>query len=428
MDIREEIHSHASPANLHMVRAYLTYLERGDASDLRELWLAQTIPVHDAKLAAAPDPGGLKAKLIDTARELETILARIYGFESESLESVLRELDVWLKAVGPAAPAAAAAAMDACRKGDCKSVAMLLAQTRQSLVETMASTASPDEGLRLLYLDIELEKLGYIIFGDIANSDLAQICEGNLKDVMQTFRAMIISESAKGRDTPRLRSVAGVLKEFTHEREERLAGLMALDHQINDEIADLSSAQYREYHAIARGILAQCDVPDIDIAANRFVDGLIRGTTLQHMGELSMRVYHFVLNQLEAMGEEESGRVRALVEKYHRRYETRAASDARTPMLICRFRPGNCETRDFSPEILGSKGANLCAMCLLGIPVPPGREDGLRGSLASAARCTGGRPDSYHARPRRPPVREGYRQDPGSRHRNCGVRGRSREA
>ena len=41
LDIREDVHSRASPANLKLVRAYLLYLEEDDRSGLSQLWLAQ---------------------------------------------------------------------------------------------------------------------------------------------------------------------------------------------------------------------------------------------------------------------------------------------------------------------------------------------------------------------------------------------------
>ena len=103
LDIREQIHSRASPANLTLVRAYLRYLEQGDPSGLQALWLAQ-IPEHDRKLNAAADPAALKQKLIAYTREVEAILTRIYAFDPESPESVLANVTLWLSAAGSHAP------------------------------------------------------------------------------------------------------------------------------------------------------------------------------------------------------------------------------------------------------------------------------------------------------------------------------------
>ena len=379
LDIREQIHSRASPANLTLARAYLQYLETGDRSGLAKLWMAQKIPEHDRLLQADPDPAGLKAKLLEYTREMEAILTRIYAFDPESPSSVLADVALWLKAAGKQAPARAAELLDQCRRKDSRATAITLAAVRGELAGAIDSSASA-AGLRLLYLDLELEKLGYLLYGEVVNDQLGEVSEASMPEVVTVLRAMMASENMKGWESPRLAWLCRAFDGLSGDPGDRTAQLMVLNHQINDEIARVGLIQYQEYSEIVRSMLHECGTANVEMEVNRFVDGLIRGTTLHHIGELALRIHHFVLGKLEGAGETLSHRIRARVERYHRQYESeafRAAAAAgpdavATPMWIYRFQPGQTSEPDASPDVLGAKGANLCVMSALGLPVPPG--------------------------------------------------------
>ncbi len=378
-DIREEIHSHASPANLTLVRAYLRYLEKGDQSGLEEIWMAQKIPEHDEKLMASDDPAALKLKLIEYAREMDAILTRIYAFDPESPESVLADIVLWLKAAGRNAPQEASTLVEQCRSGETRSAVVTLLSVREGLAATIASS-QPETGLQLLYLDLELEKLGYLLFGELVNTTIPSITAESLPNVIDVMRAMMLSESMKGWDSPKLAWLARALKELPGDTTSKMAQLMVLDHQINDEIARIGMLQYQGYADIIRQILIACKMPYVEQEVNRFVDGLTRGTTLQHIGELGLRIYHYVLDSLETGGDGASAEIRARVEQYHRKFESEAArlaaaakqAESPVPMWIYRFQTGQPAEPDQSASVLGGKGANLCIMCALDMPVPPG--------------------------------------------------------
>ncbi len=382
MDIREETHSRASSANLTLIRAYRKYLESADSQPLAELWLAQKIPEHDAMLAASDDPPTRKARLLTTARELERLLTRIYAFDPDGEAEVFADARLWLEAagLGPGSPGCMLVAnvLERCEKGDRLAAARALGEARRSLID-MVDELPPEAALNTLYLDLELEKLGYILFGDVIHTALADIDPDNLGAVIAVLRSMVVSETTKGQGTPRLRWLGTEFEELSANPLDRMVQLLVLGQEINEEIAQISLSLWQHYSGIVRSLLQQCEVDNVEIRTNRFVDGLVRGTTLHHLGELTGKLHQAVLTELEDRAGENPEAIRARVDHSHRYFHTRAIAalgaqteTERTPMLIYRFQARVLAHRERRTSVLGGKGAKLCEMCQMGLPVPPG--------------------------------------------------------
>jgi len=382
LHIREEIHSKASPGNLTLVQAYLAYLETGDAAGLAGLFIAQKIPAHDRLLAQAGDPESVKRTLITTARELEGLLKRIYAFDPGDATSVFKDVELWLAACQLDDSADIRANIEAIGTAwsgaDSSGAIESLTAGRLGLEELIPHRPA-SEALCLLYLDLELEKLGYLMFGQVVHDELAEITDANLPRVVAALRAMVLNASIKGQGTAKLRWLSGMLSDMSPDRLIMTSQLLVLNHHINDEIAAVSLGLYRQYSRIVSRVFTQISAQNVDIQVSKFVDGLIRDTTLQHLGELSMRVHHFALARLEHAGGGEADSVRLQVDSFDRKVGSESIgmltedSDQAPPeMWVYRFSRGEISHSEDRPEILGGKGAALCGMSRMGLSVPPG--------------------------------------------------------
>ncbi|MCY2926282.1 MAG: PEP-utilizing enzyme, partial [Planctomycetota bacterium] len=376
-DIREDLHSKASPKNLVLVRAYLEYLERGSADGLAKLWMAQKAPEHDRLLAATPDPEDTKRRLVAATRELEVLLTRLYAFDPRDVNSVLADVSLWLQAVslppGSAGRSEAQTAMSACQAGLARDAVDALTIARTALAGEI-DAQPPRQGLGVLYLDLELEKLSYLLFGQITNDDFAEVRADNAADAVAVMGLMIRNTILKGQGTPKLERLLEALGHLSPEPRTRMEQLLVLNHHVTDEISHLSLTLYRQYAGLARGILGCCGAGNIEVEVNRFVDGLVRDTTLQHLGELSLRVHLFALEALESMGGQAAQEVRVQVDAFDRRIglATAGSSPGAHTSRVYRFAPGRRLHEERRPEVLGGKGAGLAEMAALGLPVPPG--------------------------------------------------------
>ncbi|MEI7836216.1 MAG: PEP/pyruvate-binding domain-containing protein, partial [Planctomycetota bacterium] len=381
-DIREDLHSKASPKNLVLVRAYLEYLERGSGEGLARLWMAQKTPEHDRLLAATPDPEDTHRRLVAATRELEVLLTRLYAFDPRDVNSVLADVSLWLQAVSlpPSSPVRrdVETAMSACQAGLARDAAEALTAARTALAGEIDSQP-PRQALGVLYLDLELEKLSYLLFGQIANDNFAEVRADNAADAVAVLDMMIRNTILKGQGTPKLGRLLGALERLSAEPRTRMEQLLVLNHHVTDEISQLSLALYRQYSGLARGILRCCGAENIEVEVNRFVDGLVRDTTLQHLGELSLRVHLFALEALESMGGQAAQEVRVQVDAFDRQIgsATAGASASAPGPRVFRFAPGRRIHEEHRPEVLGGKGAGLAEMAALGLPVPPGFTIGL---------------------------------------------------
>ncbi|MCY2931318.1 MAG: PEP-utilizing enzyme [Planctomycetota bacterium] len=376
-DIREDLHSKASPKNLVLVRAYLEYLERGSADGLAKLWMAQKIPEHDRLLASAPDPADTKRRLVAATRELEVLLTRLYAFDPRDVNSVLADVSLWLQAVSlpPGSPARrdVETAVSACQAGLPRDAVEALTTARADLAGEIDSRP-PQQALGVLYLDLELEKLSYLLFGLIANDDFAEVRDDNAADAVTVLGMMIRNTILKGQGTPKLQRLHEALAHLSGESRTRMEQLLVLNHHVTDEISQLSLALYRQYAGLVRGILLCCGTGNIEVEVNRFVDGLVRDTTLQHLGELSLRIHLFALDALESMGGQAAEEVRVQVDAFDRRIGLATAAHPPEPPgpRVFPFAPGQRLHEERRPEVLGGKGAALAEMAALGLPVPPG--------------------------------------------------------
>jgi pyruvate, orthophosphate dikinase len=382
LDIREEVHSRASPANLTLVRAYLAFLESGDLKKLGRLRLSQKIPAHDRSLALASDPTALKEKLVRLVRDLERHLARIYAFDPEDEGAVQANVRYWLDecALDGKIRRQVERILSPTDAGGRQENARCLVQVRTELGGRLEG---PEAGaaLDVLYLDLELEKLGYLLFGQMVHDDLEVVDSASLPRAVDLLRTMLLSSELKGQGSDRLHRICQALLDLPQDGELLGPELFILNGLINDGIGRISLDLYRAYETVVRELLEHSVAPEIEITVNRFVDGLVRDTTLHHLGELALKIY--LLTQVKPgqgpIAPQDTRDIHVEVDRFYDQFadQVDALIAARGPQraadrpLVCRFGPGEIPARA-QASLLGGKAAGLCAMSALGLEVPPG--------------------------------------------------------
>ncbi len=266
------------------------------------------------------------------------------------------------------------------RARDILNAALMLGEVRISLRDTiknpLVQTRTIEVTLEAIWLDLTLERLGYIIYGEASNVILADITVEALPLAIDVMHSMILSVRAKGQCTKKIRDYGRQLLALKESSDLNFYTVYSIVERINAEIGAATDKIVQTYYDTTREILSSRQIPHADEAASAFVDGLFRETTLQHLSELTLRLLNFSRARIaEFMKRVRHPPIREIsaIKVARIRRDLDAISKKVDPAKLAYFfRPGAAEGQVAHYPILGEKGAFLAEMARLGLNVPPG--------------------------------------------------------
>ena len=266
------------------------------------------------------------------------------------------------------------------RDGDALNATLMLGDIRMSLrqkiVKPFPQSQTRAVTLEVIWLDLTLERIGYILFGEVNNVILADITLETLPTAIDVIRSMILSVRAKGQGTWQMEEYDAELAAVKQSGVLNFYTIYSVVERINAEIGAITDKTVDTYYDVTKRIFAQRQVPNAEEAASAFVDGLFRSTTLQHLSELMLKLLNFSrMRMVDLMKRVPHPPIReisyAKVSKIKRDMEA-LASRVDPFKLAYHFEPGAAEGCMPYYPILGEKGAYLAEMARLGVNVPPG--------------------------------------------------------
>ncbi len=230
--------------------------------------------------------------------------------------------------------------------------------------------------LEAVWLDLVLERIGYILFGEICHHLLAEVTLDALPLTIDVIHSMVLNVRAKGQGSDELEEYSRQLLELKHSSELNFYTVYSIVERIDAEIGVATDKMVELYYDLTREIFTLRQVPHSEEAASTFVDGLFRETTLQHLSELTLKLLTFSRSRIASlMKRVRHPPVREISSKKVARInrDAKALSNrADLSSFAYFFEPGKAEGgADYYP-ILGEKGAYLTEMARLGVRVPPG--------------------------------------------------------
>ncbi|MBI5116241.1 pyruvate, phosphate dikinase [Candidatus Poribacteria bacterium] len=457
-DIRGEIHSRLSPRNLDLVRALLSYTEKGDPEPLRRInkyqkvfqyrpdkfrGLLDLLKELERQLANVfePHPG----KIDDRIEDIYQLLSNISQIVSPQINSQLRYLlgsiekknksliqtnvEILISQLDEAANTAEnlnfkrlfdnlksklanAPSMNPdeirvlinewrrdavslffpslfdsletfigyLRSRDALNAILMLGDLRMSLRRKIQNPLLQSQAiavtLEAVWLDLTLERIGYILFGEVNHVILANITPETLPIAIDVVRSMILNVRAKGQGTWQLEECDAELAAIKQSSELNFYTIYSIFERINAEIGAITDKTVETYYDVTRRVFMMRQIPNADEAASAFVDGLFRSTTLQHLSEITLKLLNFSRARMaDLMKRVRHPPIRevshAKVARIKRDMET-LATRVDPGKLAYFFQPGVAEGSMAHYVMLGEKGAYLAEMARLGINVPPG--------------------------------------------------------
>ena len=247
---------------------------------------------------------------------------------------------------------------------------------RQNIINPLLESQTSAVRLEAIWLDLVLERIGYILFGEVNNIILADITLETLPTAIDVIRSMILSVRAKGQGTWPLEECDAELAAIKQSGDLNFYTIYSVVERINAEIGAITDKTVETYYELTKKIFALRQVPSAEEAASAFVDGLFRSTTLQHLSELVLKLLNFSRTRMaELMKRVRHPPIREV--PYARITQIKRDMDAlasreESSKLAYHFRPGDAEGCMAYYPILGDKGAYLAEMAKLGVNVPPG--------------------------------------------------------
>ncbi|GAB4345667.1 MAG: hypothetical protein Kow0099_26180 [Candidatus Abyssubacteria bacterium] len=230
--------------------------------------------------------------------------------------------------------------------------------------------------LEAIWLDLTLERIGYILFGEINNITLDEITPDTLPVALDVIHSMVLNVRAKGQGTKELEQLASQLLEVKYSSGLNFYSVYSIVERIDAEIGVITDNMVELYYDLTREIFLLRQIPKAEEAASAFVDGLFRETTLQHLSELTLKLLNFSRSRIaDFMKRVRYPPVREIsLRKVAKIRQDLEALTGRTDnaKLAYFFKPGAAEGGAAFYPILGEKGAHLTEMASLGMNVPPG--------------------------------------------------------
>ena len=266
------------------------------------------------------------------------------------------------------------------REPDALKAAVLLGEIRMALrrkiKDPQLQSQASQVTLEAIWLDLTLERIGYILFGELNDVILADVTLEKLPVAIDVVCSMILNVCAKGQGTPQLENCVGELSAIKQSRELNFYTIYSIVERINAEIAAIIDNILKTYYDTTRKIFVLRQIPVPEEAASAFVDGLFRETTLQHLSEITLKLQNFSRARItELMKRMRHPPIReispAKVAKIKDQMDVLSAKVG-PDKLVYFFRPGQAEGSLDEYPILGEKGAYLAEMARLGLNVPPG--------------------------------------------------------
>ncbi|RJP16595.1 MAG: hypothetical protein C4520_18355 [Candidatus Abyssobacteria bacterium SURF_5] len=266
------------------------------------------------------------------------------------------------------------------RAGDSLRAAIMLGNIRMLLrskiKDPFLQSQTLPVTLEAIWLDLTLERIGYILFGEICNMKLAEITIEALPLTIDIIHSMVLNIRAKGQGTDDLEKDSQQLLDLKHSSELNFYTIYSIVERIDAEISVVTDKMVGIYYDMTREIFRLRQIPNADEAASAFVDGLFRETTLQHLSELTLKLLTFSRSRIaHLMKRVRHPSVREIspkkITKIKQDLKSLSAKTS-TSKFAYFFRPGFAEGGAAYYPILGEKGAYLTEMAKLGVRVPPG--------------------------------------------------------
>ncbi len=318
-------------------------------------------------------------------RELYENLSRaLRGAEAKGPEDILFLITQWRRDVMslffPSLVDSLERFIDYLRESDALHAALVLGDLRMSLrhriEDPLLQSHAMAVTLEAIWLDLTLERIGYILFGEVNNVILANITTETLPVAIDVMRSMILNVRAKGQGTRMLEESANKLLALKGSGKLNLYTAYSVVERINAEIGVITDKMVDTYYDITRDVFISRQLPNAEQAASAFVDGLFRETTLQHLSELTLRLLNFSRTRVaDLMKRVRHPPIREISpKKIARINRDMSALQAmkNSSKLAYFFRPGYAEGSMEHHPFLGEKGAYLMEMAKLGMRVPPG--------------------------------------------------------
>ena len=247
---------------------------------------------------------------------------------------------------------------------------------RQKIINPLVQSQMNAVTLEAIWLDLTLERIGYILFGEVSNVLLADITLETLPTAIDVIRSMVLSVAAKGQGTSQMEAYDAELAAIQQSGDLNVYTIYSVVERINAEIGAITDKTVETYYNVTKRIFALREVPNAEEAASAFVDGLFRSTTLQHLSELTLKILNFSRTRMtELMRGVRHPAIREISGAKIARIKQDMEGLARRTepfKLAYHFRPGAAEGCLADYPILGEKGAYLAEMARLGVNVPPG--------------------------------------------------------
>ena len=247
---------------------------------------------------------------------------------------------------------------------------------RQKIVSPLVQSQASAVTLEAIWLDLTLERIGYILFGEVSNVILTAITIETLPTAIDVIRSMILSLRAKGQGTWQMEEYDAELAAIKQSGDLNFFAIYSVGERINAEIGAIIDKTAETYYHVVKEIFVLREVPNTEEAASAFLDGLLRSTTLQHLSELTLKLLNFSrIRMTELMQQVKHPPIREI--SYRKIAQIKQDLGALTDRpdsleLVYHFQPGVAQGRLAHYPILGEKGAYLAEMARLGINIPPG--------------------------------------------------------
>jgi phosphohistidine swiveling domain-containing protein len=316
--------------------------------------------------------------LMDLFRELKT---NVEEKTNHSREGVLALADQWRRKLVslffPSLLDSLEEFVTCIRAQDALKAALMLGEMRMSPRYQIINPSLPPElKLEAIWLDLTLERIGYILFGEVNNVILADITIDALPVAIDVMHSMVLNVCAKGLGTQELEAYSNEVLALKDSSELNFYTAYSVVERINAEIGAIADKIVRTYDPCTREIFKARKIPHAEEAASAFVDGLFRETTLQHLSELSLKLLNFSRTRIaELMKRVRHPPIREISPAKVARIKLdldKLTVTVDPSRLAYFFRPGAAEGSVNHYPLLGEKGAYLAEMARLGLNVPAG--------------------------------------------------------
>ena len=133
---------------------------------------------------------------------------------------------------------------------------------RQKIINPLPQSQTNAVTLEAIWLDLTLERIGYILFGEVSNVILADITIETLPTAIDVIRSMILSVRAKGQGTWQLEECDAELAAIKQSGDLNFYTIYSVVERINAEIGAIIDKTVETYYDVTKRIFAMRQRPE----------------------------------------------------------------------------------------------------------------------------------------------------------------------